>query len=65
MEGWWRMAELYSYINSSGVIVPDTEDLQSEVEQEYKDTFGEDLDVTPETPQGRLIIRTRSRSGPV
>ena len=57
------MAELYSYINTSGVIVPDTENLQSEVEQEYKDTFGEDLDVTPETPQGRLIeLDTRMRS---
>ena len=57
------MAELYTYINTSGVIVPDTENLQSEVEQEYKDTFGEDLDVTPETPQGRLIeLDTRMRS---
>ena len=57
------MAELYTYINSSGVIVPDTENLQSEVEQEYKDTFGDDLDVTPETPQGRLIeLDTRMRS---
>lgn len=63
MEGWWRMAELYTYINSSGVIVPDTEALQNEVEQEYKDTFGDDLDVTPETPQGRLIeLDTRMRS---
>lgn len=57
------MAELYTYINTSGVIVPDTENLQTEVEQEYKDTFGEDLDVTPETPQGRLIeLDTRMRS---
>lgn len=57
------MAELYTYINSSGVIVPDTEQLQEQVEQEYKDTFGEDLDVTPETPQGRLIeLDTRMRS---
>ena len=57
------MAELYTYINSSGVIVPDTENLQTEVEQDYKDTFGEDLDVTPETPQGRLIeLDTRIRS---
>lgn len=57
------MAELYTYINSSGVIVPDTEDLQNEVEQAYKDTFGSDLDVTPETPQGRLIeLDTRIRS---
>lgn len=57
------MAELYTYINSSGVIVPDTEQLQGQVEQEYKDTFGEDLDVTPETPQGRLIeLDTRMRS---
>lgn len=57
------MAELYSYINSSGVIVPDTEQIQGQVEQEYKDTFGANLDVTPETPQGRLIeLDTRMRS---
>ncbi len=63
MEGWRQMAELYTYINSSGVIVPDTEDIQGEVEQDYKDIFGEDLDVTPETPQGRLIeLDTRLRS---
>lgn len=57
------MAELYNYITSSGVIVPDTEAIQEEVEQEYKSTFGADLDVTPETPQGRLIeLDTRLRS---
>ena len=57
------MADLYEYINSSGVIIPDTEAIQEEVEQEYKSTFGDDLDVTPETPQGRLIeLDTRLRS---
>lgn len=45
----------YEYINSSGVIVPDTADLLSDVQQEFKDAFGQDLIVTPDTPQGVLI----------
>src|ERR1700748_2899361 len=46
---------LYNFIIESGVIVPDTSELLSEVQQEYKDVFGEDLNVNPETPQGILI----------
>lgn len=45
----------YEYINSSGVIVPDTADLLNDVQQEFKDVFGQDLIVTPDTPQGILI----------
>lgn len=45
----------YTYINSSGLVVADTSAIQSEVQQEYKDTFGEDLIVTSDTPQGVLI----------
>lgn len=52
------MADTYDYYNlvtSTGVIVPDTADLRQDVEDEYKRIFGADLDVSPETPQGRLI----------
>lgn len=52
------MADNYTYydlVTATGVIVPDTADLRSEVEAEYKRIFGADLDVSPETPQGRLI----------
>lgn len=45
----------YEYLNSTGVIVPDTSAIQEEVENEYKAAFGEDLIVTPDTPQGMLI----------
>jgi hypothetical protein len=49
------MGNAYSYIVNSGVIVPDTADVQAEVESEYQAVFGEDLVVTPNTPQGLLI----------
>lgn len=43
------------YVVETGVIVPDTGDLLTEVQNEYKQAFGQDLVVTPETPQGLLI----------
>ncbi|EMA4783900.1 baseplate J/gp47 family protein, partial [Providencia rettgeri] len=45
----------YQYITSQGVIVPDTSTLRDEVENEFKNLFGQQLDVSPETPQGALI----------
>lgn len=39
----------------TGVIVPDTAELQSAVEAEWRNAFGEDLRTTPDTPQGVLI----------
>lgn len=45
----------YQYIDATGVIVPDTATIQTEVEGEYKAVFGQDLVVTPNTPQGVLI----------
>lgn len=45
----------YQYITSQGVIVPDTSTLREEVENEFKSVFGQQLDVSPETPQGALI----------
>lgn len=44
----------YTYITSSGVIVPDTSSVQEQVNQDLLNVFGQDLDLTPETPQGRL-----------
>lgn len=49
------MANDYQYIDETGVIIPDTATIQSEVEGEYKAVFGQDLVVTPNTPQGVLI----------
>lgn len=45
----------YDYINDTGVIVPDTSALLSEVEGEFKAALGADLVTTPNTPQGALI----------
>lgn len=45
----------YEYINSTGVIIPDTADLLGETQKNFKSVFGQDLVVTPDTPQGVLI----------
>jgi len=45
----------FQYITPTGVIVPDTADIQAEVISEWKAAFGQDLDIGPETPQGVMI----------
>lgn len=45
----------YEYLTNTGVIVPDTSEILLEVQNEYKALFGQDLVVTPDTPQGMLI----------
>jgi len=45
----------YEYLNNSGVILPDTSDLLTEVQEEFRAAFGADLIVDPSTPQGVLI----------
>lgn len=45
----------YQYVVESGVIFPDTADLQDQVVSEFREAFGADLVVTPDTPQGVLI----------
>lgn len=45
----------YEYLNNSGVILPDTADILTEVQNEYRNALGQDLVVTPDTPQGVLI----------
>lgn len=46
----------YAYITATGVIVPDTSDLLTQVENEFREAFGADLVTTPDTPQGVLIV---------
>lgn len=54
----------YNYIVSSGVIVPDTDTTLSEVQGEWTEAFGSDLDLTPSTPQGIMITaETLNRDG--
>jgi len=45
----------YQYIKETGTIVPDTAEIQTGVQNEFKAAFGSDLDVSPSTPQGLLI----------
>ena len=50
------MPDVYSYDLTTGYVIPDTANIQTEVQAEYTNTFGADLDVTsPSTPQGLLI----------
>jgi len=46
----------YQYLTATGVIVPDTATLLQQVQAEFRTAFGDDLDVSPETPQGVLIV---------
>jgi hypothetical protein len=48
-------ANYYDYLTGSGVIVPDTSTILSDVQNEWKEIFGQNLSVEPETPQGRII----------
>lgn len=45
----------YQYILNTGVIVPDTSTTLAQVQGEYQAALGNDLDLTPNTPQGQLI----------
>ncbi|MBQ1758977.1 MAG: baseplate J/gp47 family protein [Prevotella sp.] len=47
--------EYYDYITETGVIVPDTETILSELQSMMTGMFGLEMDLSPETPQGRLI----------
>ena len=53
---------MFKYIDTTGVILPDTKDLHDEVVEEFRSVFGNNLVVDPETPQGALIAaEVRSR----
>jgi len=49
------MADVYNYIALTGVITTDTGEINTEVQNEYKSIFGQDLNTSPNTPQGMLI----------
>lgn len=53
----------YKYLLESGTVVPDTSTLLADVQGEWKDAFGQDLQVTSDTPQGVMIAgETAARS---
>lgn len=47
-------ADPYKYITPSGVIIPDTSKIVSETQDEINDRLG-GIDITPESPAGRLV----------
>lgn len=60
------MADPYKYVISTGLIVPDTSIILTQVQDEWKQAFGADLIVTADTPQGVMIVaETSARSNAV
>lgn len=60
------MSTPYQYINSTGVIVPDTSDILATVQGEWQTALGADLSVDPTTDQGVMITaETTARVGVV
>lgn len=56
------VADVYNYIDTTGVIITDASVIQAQVIAEYQAIFGADLNTDPSTPQGMLItIETLSR----
>ena len=54
----------YDYIDLNGTIVADTSATKNEVEEEQRDIFGEDVDLSDESPNGVLVnSETISRNG--
>ena len=58
------MADYHKYNSQQGVIVPDTGDVQTDVENEFQANFGADMEMSASSPQGRLVeMETLSRVG--
>ena len=51
----FRNLSPYRYVSTSGVVIPDTSDIQDEVVSMFKAVFGQNIDTTSETIIGRLI----------
>lgn len=49
------MTATYEYSNRTGLVVPDTQDLLEDVQDEYRAALGSGLNVNSSTPQGALI----------
>ena len=54
----------YEFVTLNGTIVADTSATKTEVQNEYKEVFGDDIDLSDETPEGVLVnAETISRNG--
>ena len=47
--------DLYEFNTSSGIIVPDDSSVLSGIQTKFKEIFGSEIDLSAETPVGRLI----------
>jgi len=50
-----NFGSLYNFQTNNGIVIPDTSEIKSDIEAAMKLIFGDNLDVTAETPMGRLI----------
>lgn len=50
-----NFGNLYDYSTASGIVIPQTSDIKSSVEQAFKDIFGGDFSTDATTINGRLI----------
>lgn len=56
----------YQYMDETGIIMPDVDEVKSDVQDEWKAAIGEDLILDDSTPQGQLIdAETLARSNVV
>lgn len=49
------MADYYQYVTPTGVILPDTATIIDEINAEWRQAFGQDFVVDPQTTQGAII----------
>lgn len=49
------MSDYYTYNTNTGIIIPDTSEVKTDVQNEYISSFGAKLSLQEDTPQGRLI----------
>lgn len=47
--------DMYDYNDATGMTVPITSDIKEYVQNSFKDIFGDDMDLSDETPAGRLV----------
>ncbi len=51
----FSFGSLYDYSTTKGIVIPQTSDIKTKIEECFKTIFGNDFDTTPETIGGRLI----------
>lgn len=48
-------ANLYDFVTDKGIVIPDTSSVQDQVETAFRQRWGNDLNLAPETLAGRLV----------